>query len=140
MERKTQIARVVAAVLGLGLGASALLQLMAPWAWYQATLGVIETGSFNAHFVRDIGAAYLTAAAGLVAFAWKPRAARPALLMATAFLLLHAAIHVFDATCGARALQDTIRDYAGVHPVALITLGLALVSAPQSAPQGALPC
>lgn len=140
MERKTQIARVVAAVLGLGLGASALVQLVAPWPWYLATPGVIATGGFNAHFVRDIGAAYLTAAGGLVAFAWKPRAARPALLMAAAFLLLHAGIHVFDATCGARPLQDTLRDFAGVHLVALIALGLALVSTPQPAPQGALSC
>lgn len=128
MDRITQISRPVAALLGLGLGLSAAWQLAAPMAWYEATPGVVATGAFNAHFVRDIGAAYLTAAAGLTAFAWRPRAARPALLMAASFLALHAAIHVFDAVCGARPLKDTLRDFAGVHLVALVTLGLALAS------------
>lgn len=137
MERKTQISRVAAAVLGLGLGLGGLVQLLAPLPWYEATPGVVATGPFNPHFVRDIGAAYLTAAGGLVAFAWKPRAAWPALVAAAAFLVLHATIHVFDAVCGSRPLQDTLRDFAGVHLVALVTLGLALACDPKSAPQGA---
>jgi hypothetical protein len=138
MKQKFRISRAVAAVLGLGLAASAVTQLLAPWPWYLATPGVVATGAFNAHFVRDIGAAYLTAAGGLIAFAWKPREAWPALAAAAAFLLLHAAIHVFDAVCGSRPLQDTLRDLVAVHLVALISLGLALVAAPTSpTPQGA---
>jgi hypothetical protein len=49
--------RIVAAALGLVLGANALFQLIAPLAWYDSVPGVIATGPFNAHFVRDIGAA-----------------------------------------------------------------------------------
>ncbi|MDB5446876.1 MAG: hypothetical protein JWQ97_2193, partial [Phenylobacterium sp.] len=85
--------RAIAALLALVLGADALVQLIAPFWWYGVAPGVIATGPFNAHFVRDVGAAYLVTAAGLAGFAWRPRAARPAVLMAAAFLTLHAGIH-----------------------------------------------
>lgn len=132
--------RIVAAALALFLGATALFQLIAPLTWYDSAPSVIATGPFNAHFVRDIGAAYLVAAGGLAAFAWKPHAARPALCAAAGFLVLHAAVHVFDAVCGDQPLQDTVRDFVGIHLVALITLGLALAGPPTSRNQGALPC
>ncbi len=45
---------------------------------------------------------------------------------AAAFLTLHAAVHVFDAACGTRPLQDVVRDFAGVYLPALITLVFAL--------------
>lgn len=124
--------RTIAAVLGVFLAGSALWQMIAPLAWYDAVPGVVATGPFNAHFVRDIAAAYITAAAGLIGFAWRPSAARPALMAAALFLVIHASIHVFDALCGARPLQDTIRDFAAIHLVALITLGLALLPEPQA--------
>ncbi|CAN7244614.1 hypothetical protein LJR219_000989 [Phenylobacterium sp. LjRoot219] len=132
--------RIIAAALGLFLGANALFLLLAPLAWYDSVPGVTATGPFNAHFVRDVGAAYLVAAGGLAAFAWRPREARPALFAAAAFLTLHAAIHVFDAVCGAQPLQDTVRDFVGVHLVALITLGLASAALTPRQTQGAHPC
>lgn len=132
--------RILAGVLGMVLAVGALAQLLAPLPWYEAVPGVVATGPFNAHFVRDIGAAYLTAAGGLAGFAWRPRLARPALMASAAFLTLHAAVHLFDAVCGSRPLQDTIRDFAGVHLVALATLALALAPVPQSTLQKAIPC
>lgn len=123
-------ARILAALLALLLGATALTQLFAPLSFYDTVPGVVTTGPFNAHFIRDIGAAYLAAAGSLAAFAWRPRASRPALLAAAGFLVLHSAIHLFDAVCGVRPLQDTARDFAGVHLIALLTLGLALAPQP----------
>jgi hypothetical protein len=140
MDRKTAFVRVLASALGVGLAANALAQLVAPLAWYGAVPGVTATGPFNAHFVRDIGAAYLVAGCGLVAFAWRPRAAWPALVAAAAFLTLHAAVHVFDAACGPRPLQDTLRDLVGVHLVALIALGLAIAARPPLPAKETRPC
>jgi hypothetical protein len=117
--------RILAAALGATLAATGLVQLLAPFVFYQVTPGVTATGPFNPHFVRDVGAAFLTAAVGVLAYAWRPQAARPALLMAAGFLTLHAGVHVFDAVCGARPLQDTWRDL-GAHLIALASLGLAL--------------
>lgn len=119
--------RILAAALGVVLAVTGLTQLTAPFAFYNATPGAAATGPFNPHFVRDVGAAFITAAAGILAFAWRPHAARPALLMSASFLVLHAAVHLFDAVCGARPLQDSLRDL-GVHLMALAALGLALAT------------
>src|SRR5215472_2018283 len=60
--------RVLAVILGIGLGLNALLMLAVPAAWYAAVPGVTQTGPFNPHFVRDIGAAYLVTGAALILF------------------------------------------------------------------------
>jgi hypothetical protein len=117
--------RILAAVLALILSANGLAMLFAGLWWYAAVPGVTATGPFNPHFVRDIGAAYLVVGASLTAFAARPREARPAVAAAAAFLILHAAIHVFDAVCGTKPLADMIRDFAGVYLPALITLVFA---------------
>ncbi len=90
---------IVAWILGIGLAVNGLLMPAAPAAWYAAVPGVIDTGPFNAHFVRDISAAYFVAGAALTWFAMKP-AARSAAQAGAAFLALHAAIHLWDAAAG----------------------------------------
>src|SRR5262249_52922948 len=49
----------IAVVVGLALAANGTFMLVAPSAWYGLVPGVAATGPLNAHFVRDIGAAYL---------------------------------------------------------------------------------
>jgi hypothetical protein len=56
---------IVAWIVGLGLVANGLTMLAVPDAWYGLVPGVPQTGPFNPHFVRDIGAAYLVAGASL---------------------------------------------------------------------------
>jgi hypothetical protein len=116
--------RALAAILGIALAANGLTLLFAGLWWFGATPGVTATGPYNPHFVRDIGAAYLVSGAGLAVFAIRPSQARLALQGAAAFLTLHAAIHVFDAVCGARPLAAFVRDFAGVYLPALVTLAL----------------
>jgi hypothetical protein len=118
--------RIVSALLALVMGANGLAMLFAGLWWYGVVPGVTATGPFNPHFVRDIGAEYLVVGASLAAFAWRPRAAWPAVCAAAGFLTLHAAIHVFDAVCGTKPLSDVARDFAGVYLPALITLVFAL--------------
>jgi hypothetical protein len=117
--------RIIAGLLAIVLGANGLAMLLAGLWWYGMVPGVTATGPFNPHFVRDIGAAYLVTAGGLAAFAWRPSEAWPALVAAAAFLTLHAAIHVFDAACGTRPLQDVARDFGGVYLPAVLTLAIA---------------
>jgi hypothetical protein len=118
--------RILAALLALVLGANGLFMLFGSLTWYGVVPGVTASGPFNPHFVRDIGAAYVTAAGGIAWFAWRPREGWPALVAAAAFLTMHAAIHVFDATCGPTPLKDTLRDLVAVHLTALIALVLAV--------------
>jgi hypothetical protein len=118
--------RIVSALLGLVMGGNGLAMLFAGLGWYGVVPGVTATGPYNPHFVRDIGAAYLVAGASLAAFAWRPREAWPAVCAAAGFLVLHAAIHVFDAACGTRPLADVTRDLGGIYLPALIATVFAL--------------
>jgi len=87
--------RFLAALLGLGGAANGVFMLAAPALWYDSVPGLAHTGPFNAHFVSDIGVAYLVASAGLTARAWRPRY-WPAAVAGAAFMCGHATIHVFD--------------------------------------------
>ena len=118
--------RTISAALALILGLNGLAMLFAGLWWYGAVPGVIATGPYNPHFVRDIGAAYLVAAGGLAAYAVWPRQAWPALAASAAFLTLHVAIHVYDAACGTHPLKDVVRDFAGVYLPALLALAFAV--------------
>ena len=122
--------RILAAALAAMLAANALAMLFASFWWYGAVPGVTATGAYNPHFVRDIGAAYLVAAGGLAWFAWRPVQGWPALAAAAAFLVLHAGIHVFDASCSANPLADVIRDLPGVYLPALLAAWLAVAPRP----------
>lgn len=125
--------RIVAAVMALALGANGVAMLFASLAWYDAVPGVPATGPYNPHFVKDIGAAYLTAAGGLGWFAARPQQGWPAMAAGAVFLSLHAAIHVYDAACGASPLADVRRDLVGVYLFAAIPLALALFRKPKGA-------
>ncbi len=107
------MARRLIWVLALALAANGLLMLAAPVPWYGMVPGVAETGPFNAHFIRDIGAAYLVAGGGLVAFLLDRRA-RPAALAAGAFLTLHALVHLWDAAAGRESLVQLAVDFPTV--------------------------
>ncbi|HLK26162.1 MAG TPA: hypothetical protein VKT30_16015 [Caulobacteraceae bacterium] len=113
------------AVLLVGNGAAMLFA--GSW-WYGAVPGVTETGPFNPHFVKDVGAAYVVAGVGFAAFAWRPGPMLPALAAATGFLSLHALVHVADAIASPNGVADIIRDFPGVFVPALVGLGLCAAS------------
>ncbi|MBL8546898.1 MAG: hypothetical protein JNL81_10565 [Hyphomonadaceae bacterium] len=89
------IKRVVAIALGIGSAANGAFMLAAPPLWYDSVPGLAHTGPFNAHFVSDIGVAYLVASLALIARAWRPRY-WPAAVAGAAFMVGHAIIHVLD--------------------------------------------
>lgn len=124
------MARLVSSILALVLGLNGLAMLFASFWWYNAVPGVIATGAFNPHFVRDIGMAYLVTAGGLAWFIARPIQGWPALVGSAAFLTLHATIHVFDASCSKNALTDVLRDFPGVYLPALATAWIAAVRRP----------
>jgi hypothetical protein len=101
------IAWLLGWLLGLGLVGNGLIMLAVPAPWYALVPGVVDTGPFNAHFVRDIGAAYLVCGAALVWFAMRP-AARPAAQIGAAFLAVHALTHLFDAATGREAAEQLL--------------------------------
>jgi len=100
-----------------------VLMLLMPEYWYQLIPGVAQTGPFNAHFVRDIGCAYLVCGGS---FAWLLREARawPAAAAASAFLVLHALTHVWDSLAGREDLPRLLGDVPGVFVVPALALWL----------------
>ena len=110
-------------IAGVVLGANGLAMMLAPATWYELIPGVTETGPFNTHFVRDIGAAYLVAAGGLLWFAIDVRG-RAAALAGAAFLGLHALVHLGEAVAGHHAAH-LARDLPGVLLPAALCLWLA---------------
>jgi uncharacterized protein DUF4345 len=59
------------------------VMVLAPDSWWEQVPGVADTGDFDAHFVRDVGAAYIAAGLGLAWFAARPRKRAAALVALT---------------------------------------------------------
>ena len=80
--------------------------------------------ALNAHFVRDIGAAFLVAGGSLVWFACDARA-RPAAIACAAFFVLHAVVHLGDTLAGRESLYQAARDLPTIYLSALLTVWIA---------------
>jgi hypothetical protein len=130
--------RAAAILLGLVMGANGLVMLAVGAWWYGVVPGVTETGPFNPHFVKDIGADYLVTGA---AFGWL--AARPSALAhgaagaGAAFLLIHGAVHLIEAVGDAHVLADLARDFPGVLAPALIAAWVVQATWPRPEPDHA---
>jgi uncharacterized protein YjeT (DUF2065 family) len=124
--------RVTLAIgLGLLLAANGFLMLFDPAQWYAMVPGVPETGPFNPHFVRDIGAAYVVTGVALAVLALDDRIV-PAALAGALFLTLHALVHVADAMTGRLHTDHILSDLVTVFAPALIAFWLVLSSTPIS--------
>ena len=97
--------------------------------------GVAESGPFNEHFVRDIGAAFVSFAAALV-LAIPALPARFALLsVAALFAVLHAVIHVSEAISpGGRPLLGA--ELVAILVPAAVALALVLWTWPKRGGRG----
>lgn len=87
------VKRILAALTGATAAGNGALMLVNGPHWFQSVPGVTDTGPYNAHFVYDVGAAFLIAGLALIARAWRPRY-WPAALAGASFLSAHALIHV----------------------------------------------
>ncbi|MBW8639330.1 hypothetical protein K1W69_19200 [Hoeflea sp. WL0058] len=111
--------------LALYHGANGALMLAAPELWYSIVPDVGHTGPLNAHFVRDIGLAFIAAAAGLVIAALNFKNSI-ALWPAAIFLAGHAGLHMAELgvhgappLAGARDLATIV--VPGLLPLFLLT-------------------
>jgi len=85
--------RWIAAILGVFNAANGLGMLFAGSMWWNSVPGVPDTGPYNAHFVQDVGAAFLVAGITLLVRAWRP-AYWPAAVAGSGFPVVHGLIHV----------------------------------------------
>lgn len=106
---------------------NALWMLAGPMHWYhELPAAVPDTGPFNAHFVRDIGCAFVAVGVALVWAARTPRYRMPLVVISALFYVAHAALHVFDTLTGALDADHWALDLPGVYLPALLLGWLAV--------------
>ena len=114
-------------ILAITSGANALWMLADPASWYHdLPAAVPDTGPFNAHFVRDIGIAFVTV---MLAFAWaafEPQWRIPLVVMGTVFLAGHALLHLVDTLRGELDADHWGLDFPGVYLPALVLVPIAV--------------
>jgi hypothetical protein len=110
--------------------ANGVWMLWNPALWYRdLPAGVPDFGPLNEHFVRDIGAVFLTLAAALAWAARRESYRLPLVAVTCLFYLLHAAGHVFDTARGFVDAHHWWLDVPGVYGPALLLLVLTVLLA-----------
>ena len=129
MEQRTRLDGIgwglmVLAVISLG---NAAWMLAGPMHWYEELpAGVPDTGPFNAHFVRDIGCAFLAIGVALAWAAWRPQWRIPLVTVAALFYIAHGLLHVHDTLRGLLDTHHWALDFPGVYLPAVLMIWLAL--------------
>jgi hypothetical protein len=118
-------ARALLLALGAGTLANGLWMLADASRWFARIAS--DTGPYNGHLVRDVGAAYAAAGAALVAAALRPAARGPLAAVALVFLGLHALTHAVELASG-HAHGGLALELFGVYAPALLVLVLTAAS------------
>lgn len=122
----TKICIATAVLLGLAMAANGLFMLGAPSTWYLAVPGVISTGPFNQHFVRDIGLVFLFLGTAFLVGAARPQARLFLWSAATFWLWGHALFHVWEVAVGICGPSALSRDFPAVTLPAIVAAVLTL--------------
>jgi len=126
MTTKRDLEGALLLFLALSGTANGVWMLLDPAHWYHhLPAGVPDTGPLNAHFVRDIGCAFI-AFSGALFWAWRaPQWRKPLVVTAAAFYLAHAVLHVHDVVRGLLTSDHLLLDAWGVYLPAVLMAGLA---------------
>lgn len=100
--------------LAFGFAANGLWMLAAPLHWFTTVPGVIDSGPFNDHFVRDVGIAYVLSGVAFLQLARGVAGARPYAMAGVVFLLAHAGIHLAETLAGVRDIPHLLIDLPAV--------------------------
>lgn len=127
IDRLAQALVLIAALIALGNG---LKMLVDPFGWYDLVGTVKATGPANAHFIRDIGLAFLLSAV-LLGYGGSNLALRwGAALAGAGWLLAHGLLHVWEVLagiCAASIFWQEAPGTLGPPLLALAGIGLMLV-------------
>jgi hypothetical protein len=116
----------LAVALGGAAIANGIYMLVAPESWYFAVPGVITTGPFNQHFVRDIGLVFLFLGAAFLLGAVRAEARVVSWAAASIWLSGHALFHFWEMAAGICGPSALARDFPAVTLPALIGLAITV--------------
>lgn len=121
----------IARLLAAFFGANAFYMIADAAGWYRAVPGVTATGPLNAHFVVDIGIAYLAAAVALAVGSLRPARLAGLALPAAVFIVGHAIFHLVGHGAHEAAESTLGADIAAIYVPALLALWLVLPAPPR---------
>lgn len=137
LDRVAQLLIALVALIALVNGA---FMLWDPFGWYQAVGTVKFTGPPNQHFIRDIGLAYLSAAAVLGYAACDVRGRWLAAITGALWLAVHGLLHLWEVLTGICAPSVFWQDAPGVlGPPILVVLAVGIVIGRTRMAPGGLP-
>ena len=113
-------------LLGIGGALNGVIMLVASEPWFTSIAA--DTGPFNVHLVRDVGAAYVTSGLATIWAARAPQWRTPLATAAALFLGLHGLVHVEEVLSGAKPPAHMLEDFPGVYLPALLLTAIALRS------------
>lgn len=129
IDRLAQALVLIAALIALGNGFKMLVD---PFGWYDLVDTVKATGPANAHFIRDIGLAFLLSAA-LLGYGGSNLALRwGAALAGAGWLLAHGLLHIWEVLAGICSASIFWQEAPGtLGPPLLALAGIVLMLARQ---------
>jgi hypothetical protein len=122
--RAEGLATWILLILGVLAAGNGVVMLLAPEPWFVRIAA--DTGPFNIHLVRDVGAAYLTSGVAAVWAARTPAWRAPLAAAAALFQGLHGAIHLFEVASGIQPASHLVADFPGVYLPTLLLVIVAL--------------
>ncbi|TNE45772.1 MAG: hypothetical protein EP341_10450 [Sphingomonadales bacterium] len=124
LDRLVQVILALAALFALANG---LFMLTDPFGWYEAIGTVKATGPANAHFIKDIGIAYLVSGALIGFAAINPVLRWGSALVGVLWLGAHGVLHIYEVLAGICSPDIFWRDAPGVlGPPLLVLIVIAI--------------
>lgn len=116
------------ASFGITMLLNAGWMLATPAHWWAVLPGAVpDFGPLNEHFIRDIGATYLTLGVALVWAAFAPAVRVPVLVIVTTWNAAHAAVHVLDTVRGLVDHEHWALDAPGVYGPTLVLIVITVI-------------
>ncbi len=127
LDRLAQLFLLIAAITTVANGA---FMLAKPLDWYVFVPTVVTTGPPNAHFIRDIGLAYLGSGLILLYATASPIRHWRAAVVGGLWLAFHGALHIYEVAAGICGPATFWADAPGViGQPALVIAALAILRA-----------
>jgi hypothetical protein len=117
---------ILIAFNGLFLFGNGLFMLLDPIAWYNIIPGVTHTGSFNQHFIRDIGLIQMFLGTAFAIGMIYPAQRFDLWAAATSWLIAHASFHLWEVAVGISSPATIPQDFPAVTLPALIGVALTV--------------
>jgi hypothetical protein len=135
LHRLVQLLLLIAALTTIANG---VFMLIKPLDWYVFVPTVVTTGPPNAHFIRDIGLAYIGSGLVLLYAAANPVRRWRAAVVGGLWLAFHGALHVYEVAAGICGPATFWADApAVIGQPALVIAALALLWARRKVGTGA---